>query len=710
MKQYRHLSFPLHAMCNCGCHSSLCHRGRPSTDLKIKIDMDADDSVATWPFRCSSASDLTRKLNDRLAERIAEADRRHHRAERDGGEDADAVAPQRAEDIAGPNNDSCGSVAGGLSSQGVPAPSPPTLPKGDVALRRGLALYQLRRLAPPVVYRRPGTGRRLSPNRQSLNDHSGSSAVREASSDLPPGTSTPSPHVHGRRDIVRRNIRNCTVLERMMSEADRCVARDVGRAAMLAGHGSTGSSNVATVSTPGLGNRVPMDARSTDARVEAVRERRIEMLTSSSSASAGRPRSSSNSHAAVTSGGTAEAAPSLRPTSSDVNLLGSSVHRSGSTVQPTARVPRAVEEESRVLTVLGWAVTAAVVRFARKLDTLCGPDILARIDARHKRAVWLLTKQLPAVFKMYRRRKRLKRLRVLVRVALAAKRFLGLRKRKALAVIVHSLRRLAHDQVFTLRRQLKRVRLMVRLSQGVAHCRRAHRELLRRQWDATEIMLLLRRPDLGLSVAELRSCAAVRWEGLRLGTPTAVPKEAVNIVTSATTTGGTIAAFVAWKQFASYWRRPILPDVLNDARCDSADRARAVIDFSLRRRTRQAHLAAHVYNTWCNEQLVAKGLLETAQRTHKAHARDDVARDHPRVPKDSAVFLALVDLHVASGRAPYIQGLLAAQRAAMTSTMPPVPRIRALAPQDEMEGVVEAALKHRKLIRLLSMTATEVPL
>merc|ERR1719456_2038327 len=131
-------------------------------------------------------------------------------------------------------------------------------------------------------------------------------------------------------------------------------------------------------------------------------------------------------------------------------------------------------------------------------------------EARIFRARLTLTYRIPHLFRMYRRRRRIRAWRRVARVMIAVVKFKRLRFHACTNVLRNTFRLLKNDKILMFRHYVRTIRAVRRLADGIVGFRKNHNLLLRRQWAAMELYVMLTRPELVLSASELRSAPGIR--------------------------------------------------------------------------------------------------------------------------------------------------------------------------------------------------------
>jgi hypothetical protein len=163
-----------------------------------------------------------------------------------------------------------------------------------------------------------------------------------------------------------------------------------------------------------------------------------------------------------------------------------------------------------VLRIASWMVTVQVVRAFKKMDDQSTAIIRHERESRRRRALFVLAYRIPHLYRMFRRRKRVRALRRAAAVMLAVVRFKRGLKVAAARILRATLAAQRADPRSTFRMYVRTLRAITRLSSKKALIRRSHFGLLARQWDAMELYLMLTRPELVLSAAELRGVRGLR--------------------------------------------------------------------------------------------------------------------------------------------------------------------------------------------------------
>mmetsp|Transcript_3189 Transcript_3189/g.9950 ORF Transcript_3189/g.9950 Transcript_3189/m.9950 type:complete len:407 (-) Transcript_3189:40-1260(-) len=399
--------------------------------------------------------------------------------------------------------------------------------------------------------------------------------------------------------------------------------------------------------------------------------------------------------------------------------------------------------------IASWQVTVFVVVAFRAMDEQSTAIIRREREARRRRAQLVMITRIPHLFRMYRRRKRIKMLRRAAVTVWAWVRFKGMLKYRAARVLRRTLRLVQGDLLIVFRAYVRTIRSVKRLTARKAHFRRDSQHLLQRQWNDMELYMLLTRPELVLSASELRECPrlrrldqetsanvraaierrnqlAIRAAELEssmtgsvkyappetnpdLGLFTLVPQE---LVPAAYGDAPYFQFLTQYKQYCHKASVPLLPPEIDAPafRVLHQIRNREIYQYRRAFFRKQMRAARSSISTHFSSQRTAVDMLSSAMRTRRGEAVVKVRARYPAVLTGTPLHRVLVELEVKTSRAsPLVQALVDSCQEVLQEPFPRPPRLRVLYPRLELQRVVEQALNHSKLVRLLQLTATDLP-
>jgi hypothetical protein len=402
-----------------------------------------------------------------------------------------------------------------------------------------------------------------------------------------------------------------------------------------------------------------------------------------------------------------------------------------------------------VMRIASWQVTVIVVVAFKAMDEQSTAVIRREREARRRRAELVMVIKVPHLFRMYRRRKRIRMFRRAAVTLLAWVKFKGMRKHRAADVARGALQAVQGDMLIMFRAYVRTIRSVKRLSSRKALFRRAHQVALLKQWTDMELYMMLTRPDLILSATELRTCSRLRklddetsekvsaaiarrnqlavraaefessiagsvrsappTTNPDLGKYTLVPQE---LVPAAYGDAPYFVFLTAYKKHCAKLRIPLLPREIDDSsfHCLPALRSKEIHQFKQSYLRKQMRAVKTCVSTHFSSRQTAVDMLDSAMRTRRDEALVRVREAYPTVLAGTPIHRVLIELEVATSRAsPLVQALVDSCQEVLQEALPKPTRVPALHPRLELQRIVEQALNHSKLVRLLKLTATDIP-
>lgn len=415
-----------------------------------------------------------------------------------------------------------------------------------------------------------------------------------------------------------------------------------------------------------------------------------------------------------------------------------------------------------------WMLVVKLVCSFDTMDSQSTAIIRKERERKRRWAMQVMAKRLPGLWQMHQRRMRVKRFRRAAVQVLAVVRFRRLRLVAAARTLRIVMRKVSTDRSVMFRHFTRTLYKVKRMLLRRAHGRHGLQDLLLEQWRAMEVYLLVTRPSLVFATNELKSIPGVRlltpdavshvkdcrirfpdkldgsMSKSRKSSPAGSPLRRPNrffraayFVADSLPSDAPIGdgvediytlvptellqdaygKWVPYFEFVNKWRKYCL-ETGADPNLGDFDVLRSIA--ALRNRELRDYRAAHWravnrrmrtdLDHFFNERRAAVDMLEAAMMTRREEAKKRVKLRQPTVLTTSAVFTALVELD-AQGTAPtpLIQALIKGCKDTLHAKLPPVEPRRRMVPAGQLEDLVAKTLRHSKLVRLLKVTATDVP-
>ena len=367
-----------------------------------------------------------------------------------------------------------------------------------------------------------------------------------------------------------------------------------------------------------------------------------------------------------------------------------------------------------------WRVAMTVVRAFLVMDANSTAKLREERLRQRQRALTTLAFRVPHLFKMWRRRRRLRRLGLAVMCALAAVRFRSLLRAVMARRVRRFLRVIKKDPVVRLKAYLRTMYTVKRHAVAKFTVRRARAKLMQRQSKALELYLMLTRPHLVMSARELAKHPLARPVRELPATALSPAEHRPCFVAYPAGLDALVAPHVPYWEMLAAWKRRHrgsravgangLPVEFEALAVEKKARGRVVAERLAHLQRARARVIRVVVDHHFSERRLGLDMLHIARRARLTEARLRVIEDFPQVKIGGAIGRALIEIEAANAASnPFNAALLESSKQVLAKRLPRVPYLRTLPPPAEAAVAVTSLLKQSKLLRLLTTTGTEIP-
>lgn len=358
--------------------------------------------------------------------------------------------------------------------------------------------------------------------------------------------------------------------------------------------------------------------------------------------------------------------------------------------------------EEFVIRVCSWMVMIRAAQSAKAITSVCCSEVRVANMERVGWALRVLGRSVPVLWRKKRRRRFLSMFAVTARVIIVVCRMRMRQARRATDTITTFLRALRTDPIAHFRAFVSRVRTATRVSRSYFKVRLAQWNLLLRQWEAMEAVLLLKSPELALTEQELRASTSLTRVESATGSIIihGIPASLVPFRDERY-----LLFFLKWrkhlKQIGGAASARLLPKDLEPHRTLPAIREALLRDCFNQRNLRYRREATQFLYQYRAEKLAAVDMLKASKSFRRDDAVEEVRLRYPTVKEGTRLHQILVNFHEEYYPSEFYQVLIENHKRMVDAPLPRLPYNRLLLNEADLKRLVTKGLAESKLSRVV---------